>query len=65
MKYHCDNAAATSLSKSSGLVVGAKRFKTLPSLPIRNLVKFHLISLVDRIPDRMNKSGHIAKKIMV
>lgn len=35
--------ASISLLSSSGLVVGAKRLTTLPSSPIRNLVKFHLM----------------------
>ncbi len=34
-----------SFSKSLGSVVGAKRLMVSPSFEIRNLVKFHLMSL--------------------
>ena len=37
--------ASTSFSKSLGSVVGAKRLMVSPSFEIRNLVKFHLMSL--------------------
>ena len=37
------NNASTKGAISSGLVFGSKRLKMLPSLAIRNLVKFHLI----------------------
>ena len=36
---------STSFSKSFGSVVGAKRFTVWPSFEMRNLVKFHLMSL--------------------
>src|SRR5690606_656437 len=41
----CSHFSSASISRlsSSGLVVGAKRLTTWPSLPIRNLVKFHLM----------------------
>ena len=41
---HIDyNAASTAFLTSSISVVGSKRAITLPSLAMRNLVKFHLI----------------------
>ena len=39
-----------SLLSDAGESLGAKRLMTLPSLPTRNLVKFHLIVRVPRIP---------------
>src|SRR5436190_11064953 len=44
------SAASMSPRRDSGESLGAKRLITLPSLPTRNLVKFHLIVLVPRIP---------------
>lgn len=44
------NAPRISSSSSSGLVVGAKRARTRPSLAIRNLVKFHLMAVVPSTP---------------
>ena len=41
---------STSPRSFSGVTVGAKRATTLPSLPIRNLVKFHLIDRLPRMP---------------
>ena len=44
--YFAVSAVSTALvtSGASGVVFGSKRFKILPSLPIRNLPKFHLMS---------------------
>jgi len=40
---HLPKASTIALSIFSGVVIGAKRLSGLPSRPIRNLVKFHLI----------------------
>ena len=44
------SAASMSPLQRSGESFGAKRLMTLPSLPTRNLVKFHLIERVPRMP---------------
>ncbi|MCY1415914.1 hypothetical protein D9M71_314110 [compost metagenome] len=44
------SSASISETMCSGLVSGAKRLITLPSLPIRNLVKFHLMRWLPSAP---------------
>jgi len=43
-------AFSMSFDSSSGFVWGAKRSRTLPSRPIKNLVKFHLMASVPSTP---------------
>ena len=49
----------------SGLVRGAYRRRTSPSLLTRNLVKFHLMRLVQRRPGRAGISGIRAERVGV
>ncbi len=57
LQVHAQEPSAVSMSAAifSGLVVEPYRLITVPSLPTRNLVKFHLILLPSR-PDFCSRS---------